>query len=131
MATDHIVILKMDEWRKLYPQYPGVGDIQLDFLWEIACALVGNTASSRIPYDPPRSQRRKIILYATLCHLAYLQTRGDLVGNLTSATEGSVNAGFSYQVKDNSRWWDQSQCGAMAWQLLGPFRRGGMYVRGR
>jgi hypothetical protein len=131
MAADHIVIFDIAEWRELYPQYEGVSDIQLGFLWEIACSLIGNTPASRIPYDPPRSSRRKIILYGTLCHLAYLQQRGDIVGNVTSATQGSVNAGFAYQVKDNSRWWEQSQCGAMVWQLLAPSRRGGLYVRGR
>lgn len=128
--ADHTVELDMAEWREIYPQYPDVSDTQLAYLWAIACDLVGNAPSSRIPYDPPRTEKRKIILYAALCHLAYLHTRGDLVGNMTSATEGSVNAGFAYQMKTNSRWWDQSRCGAMAWQLLAPYRVGGLYVRG-
>jgi len=130
-AADHIVELDLTEWREIYPQYPKVSDVQLQGLWDVACALIGNTPSSRIPYDPPRTERRKIILYATLCHLAYLATRGDVVGNVSNAAQGSVNVGLTFMQKQNSRWWEQSQCGATAWMLLAPHRSGGLYVSGR
>lgn len=130
MATPYVVELDIPEWRATYPQYPDVPDAQLLGLWDVACDLVGNSPSSRIPYNPPRTSARKAVLYATLCHLAYLATRGDVVGNLTSATEGSVNAGLAYLQKANSRWWDQSPCGATAWMLLARYRSGGLYVRG-
>ena len=131
MAADHVVELNIPEWRAIYPQYPDVSDAQLQGLWVVACDLIGNSPTSRIPYDPPRTEKRKTILYATLCHLAYLTVRGDLVGNVTNAAQGSVNAGLAYMQKANSRWWDQSPCGATAWMLLTPYRSGGCYVSGR
>lgn len=129
--SDHVVELNIAEWRGIYPQYPDVSDAQLQGLWAVACDLIGNAPTSRIPYDPPAIIKRKTILYAALCHLAYLSTRGDLVGNVASAAEGTVNAGLAYMQRGNSRWWDQSQCGATVWMLLTPYRSGGCYVPGR
>jgi len=130
-AEQMVVELHIPEWRGTYPQYPDVSDEQLQGLWDVACALIGNKPSSRIPYDPPRTSIRKVILYATLCHLAYLATRGDVVGNVSNAAQGSVNVALTYMQKHNSRWWDQSLCGATAWMLLTPYRSGGLYVSGR
>lgn len=122
------VVLDIAAWRELFPEYGAdlVPDARLTALWPVACRLVGNGDGSRIP---PES--RELILYYTLCHLVTLSLRGDVVGNVTSAGQGSVNTGLALVQRANSRWWDQTPCGLTAWELLRPWRTGGLYICGR
>ena len=126
-----VVELDVGLFRELYPAYAAATDAQIGAWWDIACDLVGNAPGSRIPYDPPSVTTRKGVLYATLCHLAELNTRGNGgVGRISSAAEGSVNAQMSYDDKSGAAWWVQTQCGALVWQLLKPYRSGVLYFRG-
>ena len=122
------VSLDIAEWRSMFPQYADEGitpDSLLTAQWPVAEHLVGNSDRSRTPEDT-----RALALYYTLCHLITLQSRGDVVGNVTSAAQGSVNAGLAFMQRANSRWWEQTPCGLTAWELLRPWRTGGCYVRG-
>lgn len=129
-----VVILDIPAWRALYPQFAdpaALSDERLTALWAVAGQIVGNTPRGRIPYEPEQGvETRAVIMAALLCHLATLALRGDLVGNVTNAAEGTVNAGLALMQRANSRWWEQTQCGLLAWQLLAPFRGGGLYVPG-
>ena len=117
-------------FREMYPRFAGLPDAALRGHFETAALLVGNTPASRVPYDPPGRSDRKTVLYLLVCHLAALETRGDMVGAVTGAAQGSVNATLSVVQRAKPAWWDQTQCGATAWELLKPYRTGGLYVPG-
>lgn len=127
-----VVELDTALFRELYPKYADASDQLVEAWWTVACQLIGNTESSRIPYNPPSVTVRKSILYAALCHVAELMTRGNsAVGRVSSASEGSVSTSFDYPaLSKNGAWWAQTQCGALVWQMLLPYRSGGLYFRG-
>lgn len=115
----------------MYPAYAALSDEQISLFFAQACMIVRNRESSPVPYDPPKNSDREIILYLLMCHLAELTTRGaGSVGRVASAAEGSVNASMAMGSRNNSRWFEQTQCGATAWQLLLSYRTGGRYVSG-
>ena len=127
-----VVELDTGLFRELYPKYEKASDQLIETWWEAVCQLIGNTESSRIPYSPPSVNTRKVILYAALCHVAELMTRDNgVVGRVSSASEGSVSTAFDFPVLSKSgAWWAQTQCGLMVWQMLLPYRSGGLYFRG-
>lgn len=127
-----VVELDAALFRELYPDYASATDAKIGQWFDQACLLVGNRPGSAIPYDPPSVTTRKTILYVVMCHLAALTARGDLVGRATQASEGSVSVQLSSGL-DGGRggaWWQQTQCGATAWQMLAPFRTGGKWFGG-
>lgn len=127
-----IVPLDIPLFREMYPKLADASDAQITLWWGVACELVGNSQSSRIPYNPPHVMTRQIILYAALCHVGSLSRRdGGLVGRLQSAAQGTVNTSLGYTDRANAVWWNQTQCGATVWQLLKPWRTGGIYFTGR
>ena len=126
-----IVVFDAQEFKTIKPQFANVPDAQLDYAFDVACEMVDNTEGSNIPYDPPTVKTRKVILYALVCHLATLAERGDsAVGVMTNAAEGSVSAGFAAPTNPSAEWWNQSQCGATAWQLLKAYALGGRLYNG-
>lgn len=128
-----VVELDTALFRELYPRYAAASDALIEHWWDVACQIVNNSPASPIPYAPPSVNIRKALLYVLLCHLAELDQRGaGLVGRLGSAAEGSVNAQLAsgLDAKAGPAWWQQSQCGATAWQMLKPYRTGGLYFHG-
>ena len=120
-----------EEFKALYPRIADFSDAQLNHAFNLACELVNNTDASSIPYNPPATVARKLILYALVCHLCELALRGGgLVGSLSSAAEGSVSTGFAVPTNPNAAWYNQTQCGATAFQLMQPFIMGGRAYRG-
>ncbi len=127
-----VVELDIEGWRELFPAFAEAADAQVQHWFAQACMLVGNDAGSMIPYDPPSRLQRQTVINLVMCHLATLDRRGDAVGRVTSATQGSVSSSTDYAAAGrNAAWWTQSQCGATAWQLLKPYRVGGLYLHGR
>ena len=134
-----VVVWDVAEFRTLYPQfdYPGgrmpCTDGQLAGLFEMACALVDNSETSTIPYEPDRGVTiRKVLLYAIVCHLATLawQGRQGQFGTISNATEGSVSVGFQQPTLPASgvtqAWYGQTPCGLLAWSLLRRYALGGV-----
>lgn len=126
-----------NEFKRIYPQFsagascPAHADEQLQFAFDIACLVVDNSERSSIPFDPPAVTARKTILYLLVCHLCELRIRGGgVVGSMTNAAEGSVSAGFTAPTNPNAQWFNQTQCGATAWQLLSGFMLGGRLFNG-
>lgn len=128
-----VVALDAAAWRAAYPQFAEVTDAQVELWWAMATQLVDNGPGSPIPYDPDAGvTTRQTILWVVMCHLATLDARGDMVGRVASAAEGSVNTSLASGL-DGSRaaaWWTQTRCGATAWQLLTAYRAGGMWFHG-
>ena len=113
------------------PRFDEFTSARLHHLFGVACELVDNTERSHVPYLPPARMTRKVILYALVCHLCELFLRGGgAVGNLTSASEGSVSMGFSAPANPNAAWYNQTQCGATAYQMMLPFMLGGRTYNG-
>jgi hypothetical protein len=129
MAT---VVFDADEFKQARPQFKEVSDEQLESCFDLACEVVDNGESGRVPYDPPAVRTRKILLYALVCHFCELEQRGGAVGILTGAAEGSVNVSFTPPpVTDaNAAWYMQTQCGATAWMLLRRYALGGRLYNG-
>ena len=89
-----VVELDIAYFRAAYPAFADAEtapDAMLERLWSEAEILVDNTAASSIPARDPSGNPRAAILYALLCHLATLETRGDVVGRVGGAAQGSVN----------------------------------------
>lgn len=127
-----VVVFNPVEFKQVYPQYADFADEQLQYYFDLCTILVNNTERSKIPYNPPENNTRKLILYALVCHLCELSLRGGgIVGSLSNATEGSVSAGFTALASNPSgAWYNQTQCGALAYQLLSAFSLGGRAYNG-
>ena len=128
-----VVPLDIAAFRRAWPQFADEAvtpDAIIRVAWREAGLLVGNTPGGRIPYAPPEVETRAVVMDLVLCHLLTLRQRSGLVGTLTSAAQGSVSAGSSYTPAKNSRWWEQTPCGATAWELMLPYRSGGLWISG-
>lgn len=126
-----VVVFDPELFRAMYPACAAMSDTELAGFFTTATLLVSNRESSRIPYNPPETIDREVLLYAATCHMAELATRGSgAVGRVASAGEGSVNTALTMGARNNASWWEQTQCGATVWQLLLPYRMGGRYVSG-
>lgn len=125
------VIFDSAEFKLVYPQFIDLPDEQLQHFFDAATILVDNSERSKVPFNPPKIMTRKVILYALVCHFATLFLRGGgVVGSLTSASEGSVSTGFTVPTNPNAAWFNQTQCGAFAYQLMLPFIVGGRAYNG-
>jgi hypothetical protein len=126
-----VVVFDPDEFREINPQFAELTAGQLRFAFEAACLALDNSEGSPVPYNPPDVTVRKTILDLLVCHLCELKIRGNgVVGTMTNAAQGSVSAGFAAPADPGARWFNQTQCGASAWQLLSGFRLGGRLYRG-
>jgi hypothetical protein len=124
------------EFRAERPAFNDVPDDVLTAYFAAAEELCDNSESSRVPYDPdatPPVLTRRIVLYALVCHFGTLQMRGDsAVGAVTSASEGSVSSSFAAlpSKSEAAAWFNQTQCGALAFLLLRRYALGGRLFNG-
>ena len=125
-----VVAFNPEEFKGLYPQLADFTDAQLQNYFDVACLVVNNTERSMVPYNPPGVTTRKTILYLLVCHQCELSLRRGVVGILTSVSQGSVSAGFAAPTNPGAEWFNQSQCGATAWQILQGFMHGGRLYNG-
>lgn len=112
-------------FRAAYPQFDTIEDSLLEGFWDIACAVSQmNTGTSRVT----DLTTRQTLLFLLVCHLCTLYQRGNVVGPLTSASEGSVSSGFAAPPYTAQNWWYlQTPCGAMFWEAMRFYRTGGKY----
>ena len=128
------VVFDASTFRELYPAFSDetkVTDAALEDCFDLAVEIVGNDSSSLVPYDPdatPPVKTRLQVLYALTCHLATMRYLWEptQAGALTSATQGSVSAGFAIDTSSDA-WWNRTQCGAVAWMLLKRYASGAIY----
>ena len=125
------VSFDLEEFRQIYPQFAAIGDAQLENAFAVACLVVDNSERSPVPYNPPAVTTRKTVLYLLVCHLSTLEQRGGgTVGGLASASQGSVSASFKGIDSAGGEWFNQTQYGATAWQLLSGLIPGGRLYNG-
>ena len=129
-----IVAFDPREFRTKYPEYRQFrefSETRLEHFFEIACGLVSNTKRSVVSYNPPEDVARKTILYLLVAHQCELSRRGGgVVGAITNTSQGSTSAGFSASTNRDAEWFNQTQHGATAYQMLLPYALGGRLFHG-
>ncbi|MEG2172370.1 MAG: DUF4054 domain-containing protein [Desulfovibrionaceae bacterium] len=122
------VVLDIPTFRGIYPQFEALSDAQVNNAFNVACLLLDNTDVSIVPYVPGVNTEREVLLYLLTCHLCELALRASgVVGTITAAAQGSVNASFTMPPVPNAQWFSQTQCGLTYWQATLKFRQGRYY----
>lgn len=119
-----------DYFLSLNPQFEGkLNSAQLAHCWELACMVIRNDTKSIVPYDPQKGIfKRRLLLNLLTCHMATMMLRPyDQAGPISSAGEGSVNAGITVPTRPDSTFYCQTPCGATFWQLFKQYALGGYY----
>ena len=109
-----------------FPAFAAVSPDTLAMYFGMAESFVNNTPASIVQDLTIRTN----LLYLVTAHIAFLMGRasaGDgsqaaLVGQMTGATEGTVNATFAQVQSQNAAFWAQSQYGLLYWQMALPYR---------
>ena len=123
-----VVVFDYQAWVDQYPEFStvGVGQAQSFFNRVTVGGLVDNTPCSVIQ----DLFQRTILLNMAVSHMAFLfapdasgQPR-QLVGRISSATEGSVSVQTEYKIPtgDLEAWWNQSPYGAEYYAATTRFR---------
>ena len=125
-----VVIFNSARFKKAYPQFAAVSDEVMEQAFDVAALFVDNSERASIPYNPATGARaREILLSLLVCHLLTLAGRGPMVGNMTTASEGSVSAGFALPaLSASAAWFAQTPCGLTFWQVWQKYALGGRFV---
>lgn len=128
-----VVIFDPALFREQRPQFADTSKFSDAFLqncFDEATLICNNTDASMVPYNPVKNiNDRQILLYLLTCHIATLATSGQ-VGSITSATEGSVSAGFYIDQRKGAAYFTQTQCGYTYLQMIQKYKVGGLFVPG-
>jgi hypothetical protein len=114
------------KFRTIYPQFAGISDASLEFMWQNALIISGIEQDSRIP-----EAEKENLLFMLVCHLATLASRGS-AGPMTSAKQGEVQVSFAAPTATgDAAWYNTTPCGAAYWQIIKKYRLGGQWFPGR
>ena len=124
-----IVTFDIEHFREVYPEFASMTDAMLQAGFDTACLILDNTDHSVVPYDPPTVTARATLLDMLTCHLLALRKRGLFaVGQVSSASEGSIGTGFAMPPAVNQAgYFSQTQCGLAFWQVMRKYMVGGRY----
>lgn len=130
-----LVIFDYSKFAAMYPELSGVGSQLAQEYFDLACTLCRN--DWRNPAAPFGYLDK--LLYMATAHVTWLYApRGPdgqpaaagaaaspLVGQVTSATEGSVSVQVAAapMAGESAWWWNQTKYGAMFWAASTAFRR--------
>lgn len=125
-----IVVFNYSGWALRYPELSAwVSPTLAQMYFNEAQAYCDNTATSRIP-DESVGGMRGTYLNMLTAHIAQLnavingQASPQLVGRISSASEGSVSVGVEMSYAPGSaQWFMQTKYGAAFWQATTRFRR--------
>lgn len=127
-----IVVFDAQNFKEQYPEFK-LSDGVLERCFEQAELIVNNTDSAFIS----NLSERKTLLYLLVAHIGTLLYGADgkdgpsMVGNLSSATEGTVNISMSVLGVDmDNAWYTQTQYGNTFWLLTKKYRQA-RYLPGR
>jgi hypothetical protein len=128
MSDTGIVTFDYAAWSAQFPELAGsVTAAQALGYFSFATLYLDNTPCSLV-WDAKPGGKRATILNMVTAHVAKLlatisgQAPSGLVGRISAATEGSVNVTVEMPETMSGAWWMQTQYGAMAWQMLAPYR---------
>lgn len=118
------VVFDYEEFISVYPQFESVSETACGFAFEEAQLYLNNTAKS-----PVKSlEKRKLLLYMLVCHILTLKQRGDAVGAIASASEGSVSVSYAVPNLAGAEYFTQTACGLAFWQAMKAYALGGYYI---
>lgn len=123
------VTLDIAKFREAYPEFKGVTDAQLAFLFDMAGMAFDNSNFS-LEAD---LKKREQLLYLLMAHMAYLQfgdsagdggNGGGVIGRVTAASQGStaISLDAGSGLPSDYTWYMQSQYGLFFWQITKPYR---------
>ncbi|MEQ9910985.1 DUF4054 domain-containing protein [Pectobacterium polaris] len=126
-----IVVLDIDKFRAMFPEFSNVTDIALQFLFDQATDYLNNTEYS-VVIDATKRERLIYLLMAHLAYVRYGDSKGNggsgLVGRLSSASEGSVSVSSDAgQIEFRYMWYTQSPYGMDYWQATKVYRMANYY----
>lgn len=116
-----VVVFDATEFVGVYPEFTGVSTPAATTAFNISTLIVQNCCRS-VVFDPAV---RQSLLYMLTAHYLYLFTpgawnnnsAGNVVGRVSSASEGSVSASLDMPgVTLEAAWFMQTKYGAMFWQ---------------
>ena len=112
-----------NEFIEVYPQFKALSETACSFAFKEAELYLDNTVKSPVE----DLEKRKLLLYMLCCHILTLKERGDSVGQVASASEGSVSVSYSVPNLAGAEYFGQTQCGLAFWQAVKPYLLGGRY----
>ena len=119
-----MVIFDPTEFKEIYPQFQNISNKACEFAFNEATFYLENNKNSIVK----SVEKRKLLLYLLTCHVLTLKTRGDIVGKIASATEGSVSVSYANTSPSaNAEWYSQTQCGLSFYQAIKPYLLGRYY----
>ena len=113
-------------WAARYPELaPFVNEALATAYFFEACMFLNNTDSSPVT----DANIRLVLLNMLVAHISKLnayingQAPSDLVGRVSSATEGSVSVSAEMNIaRGSAQWFNQTRYGAEYWQATAVFR---------
>ena len=131
-----VVVFDPTEFRTMFPGFSDETKYTDEYLtnyFNLATNFIPNDDTSFVPYDPAKGVTiRAVLLNYVTCHLLGLaDLPNGQAGRVSSASQGSVSTSFDLLNGKSAaaQWWMQTQCGAMAWQLMARYRLGGRIFR--
>lgn len=114
------VVFDIADFQARFPAFEADTEPFLSGCFERAEGFVANVEGSAVS----DLAERKSLLYLVTAHIGMLEKRGAMkVGQLNSASQGSVSASFSPVGNPGSGdWWKQTQYGAEFWQRTIKYR---------
>lgn len=128
MTEKQIIAFNYDEFILAYTEFNTLSEPVLQNYFDVATGILSPVVGE-VVCD---ANKLKNMLYLLTAHIGFLFNRGaGTVGALSSATEGSVSASFSQILQNiNASWFNQTQYGALFWQLARPYMLGRYYSYG-
>lgn len=116
------VTVSVEEFRTIYTSFADFSDEVVQIYLDYAASFVGLDRRCL-----RTDANRKAAIYALTAHLLFMLRLGNngQAGALTSASEGSVSAGFTVPIINNNSWYSESPFGRLFWQIMAPCRAGG------
>jgi hypothetical protein len=120
-----VVVFDVARFKARYPEFATIPEPTLDEYFIEATIYLDNTDASPVS----DIDRRAVLLNMLVAHIAQInsgangQGASGLVGQITSATEGSVSVSVAnVAATGTSAWFQQTKYGAAYWQATAPYR---------
>ncbi|EUL97509.1 DUF4054 domain-containing protein [Klebsiella aerogenes] len=128
-----VVVFDVEKFRQRYPEFSSVSPELLTDYFNEATIYLDNTDQSRVQ----DVAQRAVLLNMLTAHIAKLNSgsngtaASDLVGRISSASEGSISVSADMgPVSGSEAWYLQTKYGAAYWTATAPYRTM-QYVPGR
>jgi hypothetical protein len=112
-------------WALIFPQFSSVSQTQVvDLVLPLAEQYCRNDGGG--PVTTVATQTNLLnLMVAHVCQLLFGangQGPAELVGRISSATEGSVSVAVDFPTTASAAWYNQTQWGAAFWAATAPYR---------